>query len=627
MKKTRIIIIESIGIICLNLCLFLVGGINFNSMWMLTAGSILIITLCMYFLGWETKEKIDEKQTEIYKKEEHYEQISLTWQTIGFDIQQLLWLCKDSMKTLSNLVKVAYEVEKYSEQNNASTEEINAGINEFVSITEKLNNDLIAMEEDSKKSSELLKNNKESMEDIGGHLTSLGISMEEVSEGNLKLKDSSKKITDFVQYIREISSQTNLLALNASIEAARAGESGKGFAVVAEEIRKLSEETENAVVQIEGIVKEIMIEVNESNKSIISFRERIEEFQISAKESFKLVSQLECIVKTTVESILNLRNMSTEQVATSNEMEVAVNTVASAVERTYNVACESIKMVDLQENKNNALLSYCNKLSSTADYIQEILSKLKKDNEIIFGVNPFTDPENIKNMYVPVLERICQSIGYKASVIIVKDYDALKSYIEKNIIDIGWFSPSAYVDAREKVNVVPIATPKINGKTSYNGYIIVKKDSEIKNINDLKDKSFGYVDKKSASGYLYARHILKQNNINPDTIFKNTSFLGSHDNVINAVLSGEIDAGATYNEALDNVQRNGVDISNIKIIAQTQDIPKDAIAASSKLDTKLINRLQKAFEEFNDFQGINTIVTGFTAAQDCNYDVIRDIML
>lgn len=627
MKKKKIIALDGIGVVCLNLSLFLFGWTNLKSMAVLIGGSIVIIALCVLMLDCETKEEVYEKHNEIDKKEEYYEQISSTWQTIGFDIQQLLWLCKDSMKTLSNLVRISHEVENYSKQNNASTEEISAGINEFGTMTGKINNYLIIMEEKSRESSEILKNNKESMEYIEGHLTSLGSSMEEMSRGNVRLKDSSKKITDFVQYIREISSQTNLLALNASIEAARAGEAGRGFAVVAEEIRKLSEETENAVIQIQAIVKEIMGEVSESNNSIISFKGQIEEFQSSAKDSFELIMQLECIVSKMVESILYLKNMSTDQVATSSEMGLAVNTVAAAVERTYNVTSESIKMVDLQKNKNNTILGYCDKLSSTAEYIQEILSKLKKDNEIIFGVNPFTDPENIKNMYTPILERICENLGYKASVIIVKDYEALKSSIEKNIIDIGWFSPSAYVDAREKNNIIPIATPKINGKTSYNGYIIVRNDSEIKTVKDLKNKSFGYVDKKSASGYLYAKHMLKQNNVNPDTIFGSTSFLGSHDNVINAVISGEINAGATYNEAMDNAQKNGVDISCIKIIATTEDIPKDAIAASPKLDKELINKLQKAFEEFNDFKGINTIVTGFTAARDSNYDVIRKIMI
>ncbi len=71
------------------------------------------------------------------------------------------------------------------------------------------------------------------------------------------LEQQSHHIEEFVNIIDEIAAQTNLLSLNASIEAARAGDAGKGFAVVALEIRKLADQSMDAVKKIQDLVNTI----------------------------------------------------------------------------------------------------------------------------------------------------------------------------------------------------------------------------------------------------------------------------------------------------------------------------------------------------------------------------------
>lgn len=67
----------------------------------------------------------------------------------------------------------------------------------------------------------------------------------------------ASKIGEINALIQEIVAQTSLLALNAAIEAAHAGEYGRGFSIVATEIRKLAEQSGQAVKRSTDIVRDI----------------------------------------------------------------------------------------------------------------------------------------------------------------------------------------------------------------------------------------------------------------------------------------------------------------------------------------------------------------------------------
>jgi|GEM_PF-6709086 len=97
----------------------------------------------------------------------------------------------------------------------------------------------------------------DAIQNLVREIESILASVRDSVRGVTELDAESQQIDQILSVISDLASQTNLLALNAAIEAARAGEQGRGFAVVAEEVRKLAEQSSEAVKQIGDIVKHI----------------------------------------------------------------------------------------------------------------------------------------------------------------------------------------------------------------------------------------------------------------------------------------------------------------------------------------------------------------------------------
>lgn len=100
----------------------------------------------------------------------------------------------------------------------------------------------------------------------------------------IKSKELLDKINDVMNFIKEIADETKMLGLNAAIEAARVGEAGLGFGVVAEEIRKLSADSKNTVVQIKELTKEINKSMNETSLASESTLAVVEETAAATQE-------------------------------------------------------------------------------------------------------------------------------------------------------------------------------------------------------------------------------------------------------------------------------------------------------------------------------------------------------
>lgn len=172
--------------------------------------------------------------------------------------------------------------------------------------------------------------------------------------------------------IADISEQTNLLALNAAIEAARAGEQGKGFAVVAEEVRKLAEQSSEAVTSIQDTIQKVQNafkNLSEDSNEILRF--------VNDDVNPQFESFVHTVDKYYEDSDF-MSKMSEEIASMSEELSATISQVTLAVENMSSIAQKSSENTEKIKDIVNENADAAASVSKAADKQNELAKELKE---------------------------------------------------------------------------------------------------------------------------------------------------------------------------------------------------------------------------------------------------------
>lgn len=253
-----------------------------------------------------------------------------------------------------------------------------------------------------------------------------------------------------------------------------------------------------------------------------------------------------------------------------------------------------------------------------------MVSLATPNNELLFGSVAMDIPAVMHKRLKPLAQYLGKRLNRPVSMKLSPNMGAAIKEVSEKKVDLAYLTPVAYLKAHEKGGAKLVAKTVTGGKASFQLMIVVKENSPIKTVEDLKGKRFAFGDKRA----LLQRAAVVGTGINLED-FSEYKFIGHYDNIARAVMNGDFDAGILKDTMAYQWRGKG-----LRILASSPDLPPYNIAARGDIDDKTLEELKKAFLELDPnnpehmevIKAVDKKYDGFAATSDAEYDIVRKLI-
>ncbi len=220
----------------------------------------------------------------------------------------------------------------------------------------------------------------------------------------------------------------------------------------------------------------------------------------------------------------------------------------------------------------------------------------QKERSLLIGLIPEQSLFKQMDRYEPLARYLSRKTGVNIQLTILPRYGNIISNFVSAGMDGAFFGSFTYALAHEKLGVEVLVRPEDpDGVSTYHGMIFVRKDSGITGVEQMAGKRFAFVDKATTAGYLLPRAYFRRFGKDYRTFLREFYFSGTHEDAIYDVLNGKAEIGAAKNTVFNRLARaDGRIRDELLVLAESPEVPENALAVRKDLDRTLRSQLQDA---------------------------------
>jgi phosphonate transport system substrate-binding protein len=231
--------------------------------------------------------------------------------------------------------------------------------------------------------------------------------------------------------------------------------------------------------------------------------------------------------------------------------------------------------------------------------------------------------EGTKSDFLPLFNAIEKTQGLHFDVRVGQSYGAVVEAMANGLVDVGWFGPTSYLQAKKRAGAELLAVSVEQGSSTYYAGLFVRGDSPLHTLADLKGKSLAVGDPSSTSSFGAPLAMLIEAGVDPVKDLSRIVFSGSHVNSMVACAEGKVDAGAaSFNSFEKAVGDKKIAPDALRPLAKSDALPNPPLAMNPGLDPNVKKKLRDGFANVHKAPGITPEqVRGYGGKKVDRYDV------